>query len=120
MKCPACGYEFGKAYNYSREINRLANSHKPIKELLRKVIKDIPRQAKTTRRDMFYFLQGIDKIDNESIKWAIEQYYKGGHMYQGKGLNYLQAIIINHSKNRKTMKENERKRLGSLPPLIKE
>ena len=44
-------------------------------------------------------------------------YTENGYVFQGKGLQYLSAMINSHSKDRKKLKKNEELRLGGIPPI---
>ena len=66
----------------------------------------------------FRFLFGIKDIDDNIVQWAVEQYFQSRHHLSGKGFAYLRSIMINRDKNVESIKKNERKRLGSTPPII--
>ena len=120
FSCPACGFNVFKKYNKSKEITELLRQRsKKTKKLLRQVAKLISDNIKTENRDTyFYFLYGIKDVEDNVLIWALEQYYQSRHYLKGKGFAYLRSIVQNRNKNMDSIKENERKMLGSAPPLI--
>tara|TARA_R100000781_G_scaffold56978_1_gene36861 strand:- start:113 stop:517 length:405 start_codon:yes stop_codon:yes gene_type:complete len=120
FNCPACGFNVFKKYNKSKQLMELIGKRsKKTKTLLRKISNLISRNIKTESRDTyFYFLYGIRDIEDNVLNWGIEQYYQSRHYLKGKGFAYLRSIIQNRSKNMESIKENERKMIGSAPPLI--
>ena len=49
---------------------------------------------------------------------GIEQYYQSKHYAKGKGFAYLRSIIQNRNSNAESIRKNERRMLGSAPPVI--
>ena len=121
FNCPVCGVNVFKKYNKSKEImGLLSKRSKKTKTLLRQISRLISQNINTESRDTyFYFLYGLRDVEDGTLNWAIEQYYQSRHYLQGKGFAYLRSIVQNRDKNMESIKENERKRLGSAPPIIK-
>ena len=120
VKCPACGFVISSIYNHRSKIQELlAGRNKYTRKLLEKTIRliydNIPSNNKTEKA--FLFLQGINNVKDEIINWGIENYTANGYVFQGKGLQYLSAMINSHSKDRKKLKKNEELRLGGIPPI---
>ena len=53
------------------------------------------------------------------MEWAIQKFYEAQHVHHGKGFAYLRSIALTRNENVGILKEKERKRLGSVPPLYK-
>jgi len=121
FNCPACGFNVFKKYNKSKDLlDLLRKRGKKTKKLLRQISKLISQNVKTENRTTyFYFLYGLKDVEDNVLNWGIEQYYNGRHYLQGKGFAYLRSIIQSRDKNMESIKENERKRIGSAPPIIK-
>ena len=122
MKCPCCGYVLNKKYDATKEIGSLiAKRSSGTRIYLRKVLQSINKNLPSdmTRNAQFKFLQGISTANDNVIKWAIDRYIEEGHLTHGRGLAYLKSMILNHSKNRKSMSKNERLSRGLSPPLVK-
>ena len=120
VKCPACGFVISSNYNHRSKIQELlAGRNDYTRKLLEKTIRliydNIPSNNKTEKA--FLFLQGINNVKDEIINWGIENYTANGYVFQGKGLQYLSAMINSHSKDRKKLKKNEELRLGGIPPI---
>ena len=69
------------------------------------------------RNTYFYFLYGLKNIEDNVLRWAIEQFYQRRHYLEGKGFAYLRSIAQNRNKNIDILAKNERQRLGSVPPV---
>jgi hypothetical protein len=122
FNCPACGFNVFKKYNKSRQLlSLLSKRSKKTKTLLRQISRLISENIKTENRDTyFYFLYGLKDVEDNVLNWGIEQYYQSRHYLKGKGFAYLRSIIQNRDKNMDSIRENERKMLGSAPPVIKQ
>ena len=120
FNCPACGFNYFKKYNKSKEIIELLNKRsKKTKKLIKQIANSISKHIDTEdRTTYFYFLYGIKDIEDHVVNWAIEQYYQSRHYLKGKGFAYLRSIVQNRNKNMDSIRENERKRLGSAPQII--
>ena len=120
-KCPACGYDLKKSHDV-RDIGKfLKLRNKKTRQYLNKIAGIISRNVPSeTRLNYYQFLYGIQEIEDNIIQWAIEEYYNGKHYIKGKGFPYLRSIIKNRDKNLERIAENERKMLGSPPPIIGE
>ena len=122
MKCPACGFDGGRNYNYSKEIIRILATKpertiKYIKKLVSEVQQNVPSEYNS--KSYFYFLKGIDKADNRIVERAIEHYLRSGYHLQGKGFAYIKAMINNEKLNSRKKLQNEYKRLGRTPKIVK-
>ena len=136
VKCPACGFIISSNYNHRSKIQELLagrnkytrkllekieldshafNTGKLLEKTIRLIYDNIPSNNKTEKA--FLFLQGINNVKDEIINWGIENYTANGYVFQGKGLQYLSAMINSHSKDRKKLKKNEELRLGGIPPI---
>jgi hypothetical protein len=119
-KCPACGYNLKKPYNLSPEISKLLKERSTrTRRYLNKIASEITRHVPSeTRLNYFQFLYGLKNIEDNVIDWAIEQFFQSKHYLHGKGFPYLRSIAQNRNKNIDKIKENERRLLGSPPPVI--
>ena len=122
MKCPACGFNNGKTYNHSKEIIKMLSTKpirtvKYIKKLVSEVQQNVPSEYNS--KSYFYFLKGIDKANNRITERAIEHYLRAGYHLQGKGFAYVKAMINNEKLNSKKKLQNEYKRLGRSPKIVK-
>ena len=122
FNCPACGFNVFKKYNKSQEISKLLKKRSmKTKKLLRQVARLVSNNINTENRDTyFYFLYGIQDVEDNVLIWALEQYYQSRHYLKGKGFAYLRSICLNRDKNIDTIRKNERNRLGSVPPNYNE
>ena len=120
FKCPACGYSYFKKYNKSKEIRELlSNRNKKTIKQLRQIGKLIVNNIDTEDGSSYFrFLFGIKEIEDRTIQWGIDQYYQSRHYAKGKGFVYLRAIIQNRHSNADSIRKNERRLLGSTPPII--
>ena len=119
-KCPACGYQL-KGGNFGGQMNAILKSkNKRTVKMLNKIagliMANVPSE---TRLNYYQFLHGTKDIDDNVLEYAIEKYYQARHYVNAKGFAYLRSICINRDKNIETIKQNERKRLGSVPPIFK-
>jgi len=121
--CPQCGFNYFKKYNYISKINKLLKKRN---KTLRKHLKTVAHSIKShvpsdAERDKYYFfLYNLKGVNDQVIIWGLNEYFKGKHYLKGKGYAYLKAVILSRDKNKEKMSENERKLLGSAPPIIKE
>jgi len=120
-KCPACGYTPPiKGQNISLKMrNLLAKRSKKTIQSLNKIAKLIINNIPHENRMSYYkFLYGIKDCEDNVLKFCIERYYESKAFENNKGFAYLRVIIQNQFKNNDEIIENERKRLGSVPPII--
>jgi len=123
FECPKCGFNYFKKNNYISKINKLLEKRSKV---LRKHLKTVAHSIKShvpsdAERDKYYFfLYNIKDVNDQTLYWGLDQYYKGKHYLHGKGYPYLKSIILSRDKNKEKISENERKLLGSAPPTIKE
>ena len=119
FKCPHCNKplvninNFG-SINQSVDIRELyakwpESVRKPLRKICRSIIRTIPSENRQAARK---FLIAIEGCKPEVVEWGLNQYHAAKHVNRGKGFSYLRAIIQNHDKNRESLKEMERKRLG--------
>ena len=119
-KCPACGYEkSNRQRNVSLSIRKLlavrskktiSNINKIAKEIITKVPQD-------NRYEFEKFLYGIKQFKDHIVNYCINDYYESRAFEKNKGFAYLKAIIRNQGTNNKQIVDNERRRLGSVPPI---
>ena len=112
--CPHCHKPLRFIGNESVDIRELyavwpEDTRKPLRKICRSIQKTIPSE---TRQSAKNFLVSIEECKPEVVLWALNQYHSAGHLVKGKGFSYLRAMILNHEKDRETLIELERKRLG--------
>ena len=121
-KCPACGYDYqpGSNRTFIRDMlwKRDRICQKMLKETLKEISKHVPSDSSEDKHHKF--LWGISKVSDDVIKWAVNIYLKDKMYAQGKGLAFLKAMIYNHQKDRKVLKESELRKLGKTPKSITE
>jgi hypothetical protein len=119
-KCPACGYQSKSNRNISLDIRDLLKvRNKRTREQITRIAKLIINNVPSDSRYEFHkFLFGIKECRDQLIDYGIETYYNNRSFEHGKGFAYLRTVISNSDKNHDTVVENERKRLGSTPPII--
>ena len=114
-KCPACGFDSGINYNYSKEILMMLTikperTIKYIKKLANEIQQNVPSEFNA--KSYFFFLKGIEGANNRIVERA-------GYHLQGKGFAYVKAMINNEKTNSAKKLENEYKRLGRTPKIVK-
>ena len=117
-KCPACGYNL-KSKNFGVFMNNILKRKnkrtiKALNKIAAMIMQNIPSE---TRLNYYQFLHGTQEIEDNVLEWAIEQYYQGKYFEYGKGFAYLRTIAQNRGKNITKLTENERQRLGTVPPV---
>ena len=121
FECPQCGFNFFKKHNYISKINMLLKkrssvARKHLREVAHCIKDNVPSDAE---RDKYYFfLYNVDNVNDQTLIWGLNEYYKGKHYLYGKGYGYLKSIILSRDKNKEKLSKNERKLLGSAPPII--
>ena len=65
-----------------------------------------------------FFLFYLKGVNDQVIIWGLNEYFKGKHYLKGKGYAYLKAVILSRDKNKEKISENEKKLLGSAPPIV--
>tara|TARA_R100000315_G_C5162722_1_gene93661 strand:+ start:95 stop:481 length:387 start_codon:yes stop_codon:yes gene_type:complete len=119
-KCPACGYDSNTNYkNIGINMNTILksksrNTVKMLNKIASKVSQHIPSE---TRLKYYQFLYATKDVDDNVMEWSIEQFYNGRHYRYGKGFSYLRTIALARNQNEGKMRESERKRIGSIPPV---
>jgi len=121
-KCPACGFDSGINYNYSKEILMMLSvkperTIKYIKKLATEIQQNVPSEFNA--KSYFFFLKGTEGANNRIVERAIEHYLRAGYHLQGKGFAYVKAMINNEKTNSAKKLENEYKRLGRTPKIVK-
>ena len=117
--CPMCGFS---TYQTASPLSQLKSLHGQRSERAQNALKavsdliadNIPSDAKLGLK--LKFMYKISKVGDEELVRGCEQYINSTHWQQGKGWNYLAAIVVNIGQNSKKIAENERKRIGSGPP----
>ena len=120
-KCPACGFRPPrKGENISLKMrNLMSKRSKKTIESLNKIAKLIINNVPQDNRNTYYnFLYGIKDCKDDIVTYCIESYYDTKALERNKGFAYLRVIIQNQFKNNDKILENERRRLGSVPPII--
>jgi hypothetical protein len=79
------------------------------------IIDNVPQDD---RMSYYKFLHGIKDCNDDIVRYCIESYYNTKAFQNNKGFAYLRVIIQNQFKNNDKILENERRRLGSVPPII--
>jgi len=119
MKCPACGYNTNTEYNYNAEIKNIMKTFsKSTQKIIAKTYREIMTNIQTelSKQKLFNFLLKIKGKENRAVRIACEGYLEKNYHMQGKGFNYLAAIIVGSDKNKKRLAQNEKKAYGSAPP----
>ena len=119
VKCPACGYNQKNNPHMGADMNKILKlKNRKTTKILNKIASIIMHNVPSeTRLNYYQFLHGTKEIEDNVLEWAIETYYQSKHFQQGKGFAYLRSIAQNRGKNIETLRKNERKRLGSTPPV---
>jgi len=90
---------------------------KYIKKLATEIQQNVPSEYNA--KSYFFFLKGIEEANNRIVERAIEHYLRAGYHLQGKGFAYVKAMINNEKTNSAKKLENEYKRLGRTPKIVK-
>jgi|13_taG_2_1085334.scaffolds.fasta_scaffold97492_2 hypothetical protein len=120
-RCPCCGFEPDKKYNFTNKIRELLlkrnrTARKLLTNISLKIQTKVP--SENSQHKYFYFLQGINKINDDIVVWSIKRFIVDNHMNNTRGFAYLRSIIFNEDKNRDMRLKNEYARVGR-PPSIK-
>ncbi len=119
-KCPACGYDTSnRRKNVSQSIRKLLavrgkKTIMNINKIAKQIITNVPQDD---RYQFEKFLFGIKEFEDNVVNYCINDYYESRVFERNKGFAYLKAIIRKQGKNNKEILENERRRLGSVPPI---
>lgn len=120
-KCPICGYDPQKQYNYSLEIRKLMKEFSPsLRKQIRSIFVELNKGLSdewkiATSKDMFELLMAIKNINEISIKRGIDIYVNSGALADRKGLRYLKAIINNLGRVSDIQIKNEIRKKGKAP-----
>ena len=93
--------------SYSKETSTA------LKSTMRKIYNNVPSDANPSQ--YYYFLYGLQKYDEEHIRYGIRVFMNGNHYRAGKGFKFLRSIIQNREANFDKQLNNERKVYGKLP-----
>jgi len=122
ITCPKCGHSFSQSISFNLRPLIRAEYQKLSKRLQRilnqtanLIIKTIPSENEPSK--LLNFLKSLDKIDEEIIIKKCNEYYAGNYVYQGKGFNYLFAMINNYNKDLPALIQYEEMKFGKQPPL---
>tara|TARA_R100001594_G_scaffold129006_1_gene167509 strand:- start:1501 stop:1878 length:378 start_codon:yes stop_codon:yes gene_type:complete len=122
-KCPCCGYNPYKKYNYSMEIISLLSKRKKItKSMLRNVSSSITAEVLSDDdiEKKFKFLKGISHIEDRIIQNTIANFCLRKMYMEGYGFDYLKSMILKEHQNAPKKRINEYKRYGKPPSKRKE
>ena len=116
--CPICGHSVYKQKNplnelrslYGQRSKKAQMSLSKVSELIKK---HIPSDAKTDAK--LKFMYKVSKVEDTSFIKGCQQYVNSIYWQQGKGWNYLAAIINNVGVNSNAVAKNEKKRIGTAP-----
>ena len=127
-KCPKCGAELGGTlfkvtpYDSTSKITDLLSTRStPLRKLFKRLHKEISRSIPSDADKISFmkFLERIQGIEEEKLIWGINLYLSGQYRFEGKGYNYLFGIINRHNLDRNKLKEYEKMRYGTPPPIVK-
>jgi len=118
LKCPCCGYDFTKPANINAKIMKMVASYSKqttvaVKQVMREVYNNVPSDK--SPEAYYYFLYGIQNIEEEHIRYGIRVFRKGNHFKEGKGFKFLSSIIRNRKANFNKQLNNERGLHGKSP-----
>ena len=119
--CPQCGFNYLNKSNYFKKINEILKDRdlktkKQLRDVAQLIRVNVPSDS---GRDKYYFfLYNVKEVDNTTLLWGLDQFYKGKHYLKGKGYAYLKAVILSRDKNKEKISENEKKMIGSAPPTV--
>ena len=120
VKCPACGYYFGKDYIPGKEIRELLTERSPnTRKRLRMITNSIQTKVPSdnSQHRYFMFLQAISKIEDDIVLWVINRFILDGHLNKTRGFSYLKYIMLNEKTNRKQRLKNEYSSIGRPPSI---
>tara|TARA_B110000495_G_C22897982_1_gene523950 strand:+ start:55 stop:462 length:408 start_codon:yes stop_codon:yes gene_type:complete len=118
LKCPCCGFNFSKPKNISARIMKMVSAYsKKCSSDLKMVMRDIYDNVPSDKSPeaYYYFLYGIQNIEEEHVRYGIRVFKKGNHHMSAKGFQFLRAIIRNRQSNFNKQFNNERKLHGKPP-----
>ena len=122
MICPCCGYNDEHSYNPSKKITELRavrsrHTRKTLNKVVNRIMSNIPSDNDILAEYRFY--QTISKVKDEIVEHILYGYLNRQLYLQGKGFNYLAAMIMNHNKNRDVISKNELLMRGKTPSVVK-
>ena len=117
--CPQCGFSTYKQKNPMKELKSLyGQRNEKAKNALAKVSEKIQKHIPSDKslEAKLKFMYKVTKVDDASFVKGCEAYLNSIYWQQGKGWNYLAAIINNVGQNSDAVAFAERKRIGIGPP----
>lgn len=118
MICPVCGFDISNEDQEEYKKFLLSKFDEETKDKLKKLF--IAVSSALPSEDIHKFnamLYRISRQDKEAILFEIEEYLRNEMHFQGKGFLYLASMIESFGKNKEKLKEYERRKYGSPPPL---
>jgi hypothetical protein len=118
LKCPCCGYDFTKPQNINTKVMKLVSAYSKqttiaLKQVMREIYNNVPSDKSI--ESYYYFLYGMQNIEEEHIRFGIRVFRKGNHHKEGKGFKFLGGIIRNRKANFNKQFNNERSLHGKPP-----
>tara|TARA_R100000458_G_C8262625_1_gene237991 strand:+ start:1323 stop:1724 length:402 start_codon:yes stop_codon:yes gene_type:complete len=117
-ECPCCGYNWSVPKDINARIMRMVTMYTPeTTKVIKKVMRDIYNNVPSDKTNLayYYFLYGIQNIEEQHIRHGIRVFNKGNHYKEGKGFRFLGAIIRNRKANFNKQLDNERQLHGKPP-----
>ena len=124
MKCPNCGIQIAQwksSYNDIQINEMMSDKSKEYKNLLKNIIRKVRNSipSNDNKQQISNFISNAMMYDYKTLDMAISNYIKNAYMYEGKGFNYLLKVIRTFDEDKDKIIENEKKRFGTSPPVIK-
>ena len=118
VMCPCCGYNWSTPKDINARIMRMVTMYTPettkaLKKVMRNIYDNVPSDKNTV--SYYYFLYGIQSIEEDHIRHGIRVFTSGNHHKSGKGFRFLGAIIRNRKANFNKQLSNERSLHGKSP-----
>lgn len=114
MICPCCGYDSNDKRNYQKKIDDLLKLRdSKSKNYLIYVLKIINKFEPLSKKDLYFFLQSISKVDDFSLYSAVKSYDLSNPYDSYKGINYLKAIILSYDNIYKKNQQQIINRIGA-------
>lgn len=122
MKCPNCGHDLSKPFDYNVQLFKLLDAIEPetkkkIEFVTNYIMREIP--GENSSKKYYTFLKDIENIPYNIIIEGLSKYANGGYAKDGKGFAYLGYIIKSWYKQRDKVIDNQRKIYGESPPVRK-
>ena len=121
-KCPECGYSArnNKATEKSK-ADLLKKRHIELRMAIASVSAHIRNNRLNDNKDEkeLQFLSKIENISDDYIYKTIKKFMGRKLHLKGYGFDYLFTMINSESNDKEKSKKNEKKMIGSNPPVIK-